>query len=113
MRLMVAHEIQQEFEEVQSEEEELQEEGKEMENTLRRKTISKNKTSKTRHKLTLSLALIFFLSNIVERPINQIITTRILFSVEGVDKDKLTDEWIDVVKSKQDIQNHQSRLMLK
>lgn len=45
MRLMVAHEIQQEFEEVQSEEEELQEEGKEMENTLRRKTISNNKTS--------------------------------------------------------------------
>ena len=40
MRLMVAHEIQQEFEEVQCEEEELQEEGKEMENTLRRKTIS-------------------------------------------------------------------------
>ena len=47
-------------------------------------------------------------------PINQIITMRFFFfAVEGVDKDKLTDEWIDVVKSKQDIQNHQSRLMLK
>ena len=41
IRLMVAHEIQQELEEVQHEEEELQQEGKEMENTLRRKTIGR------------------------------------------------------------------------